>query len=176
MVTRAEDEGATRRDRVRESALDVPVQLHGHGLSVRIENVNAAAGGRRACIDEHQLCRPSSARRKLWQNDRVRAGTEVNVPVFPAASVLKFAPEKGKPRTAKGEPLSKLRLPTNAGPTVSGNSWSTNLASCLYGSMLTVAVPAVVPSSFLSVMVIAFVVPPGLTITTPKFRLTLFST
>ena len=106
----------------------------------------------------------------------VRAGTAVNVPVFPAASVLKFAPEKGKPRTAKGEPLCKLMLPTNAGPTVSGNSWSTNLASCLYGSMLTVAVPAVVPSSFLSVMVIAFVVPPGLTITTPKFRLTLFST
>ena len=42
-------------------------------LSIRIENVNAAAGGRRACIDEHQLCRPSSAHRKPWQNDRIRA-------------------------------------------------------------------------------------------------------
>jgi len=40
--------------------------------------------------------------------------------------------------------------------------------------MLTAAVLAVAPSLFFSVMVIAFVVPPGLTITTPKFRLALF--
>ena len=42
--------------------------------------------------------------------------------------------------------------------------------------MLTAAVPAVVPSSFFNVRVIAFVVPPGLTITRPKFRLALFRT
>ena len=40
--------------------------------------------------------------------------------------------------------------------------------------MLTVAVLAVVPSSFFNVIVIAFVVLPGLTITRPKFRLALF--
>src|SRR5262249_30339477 len=42
--------------------------------------------------------------------------------------------------------------------------------------MLTVVMPAVVPSSFFNVIEIAFVVPLGLTITTPKFRLAAFRT
>ena len=40
--------------------------------------------------------------------------------------------------------------------------------------MLTAAVLAVVPSLLFNVIVIPFVVPPGLTITRPKFRLALF--
>src|SRR5207249_2753123 len=105
---------------------------------------------------------------------RIRVGPPVSVPVLAAPSVLKFVPANGKPRTAKGEPLWTLTLPMNAVPTSSGNNSFTNVANCLYGSILTVVVLAVVPSLFFSVIVIAFDVQPGLTITRPTFRLALF--